>query len=111
MVVIGDAEFLSDFVARALGTDEGGFFAENLAYVQNLIDWATLDNDMIEIRSRAATVRRLPALEDRERASIELANYLAAVAMLAAVALWSVWRRKNAPPLIAGTNEAGRTER
>ena len=111
MIVIGNAEFLSDFVARALGTDEGGFFSENLAYVQNLIDWATLDNDMIEIRSRAATVRRLPALEDRERASIELANYLTAAAILIAVAVWSVWRRRNAPPLIATDGEAGRAGR
>jgi ABC-2 type transport system permease protein len=109
MIVVGNAEFLSDMVARVLGTDEGGFFAENLAFIQNAIDWALLDNDLISIRSRAATVRRLPTLEDTTRASIEVSNYLVAAAALAALALWSVWRRRVAP-LPGSTEDAERRD-
>jgi ABC-2 type transport system permease protein len=100
VVVIGDAEFLSDFVARALGTQEGGFFAENLAFMQNLIDWTNLDNDMLGIRSRGAAARRLEPVERGTEVTIEAVNYAIPVALLLALAAYSVVRRRGATPLV-----------
>ena len=61
LVVVGNSAFLSDLVARSLGQIEGGFFVENLRFVENLIDWVSLDSDMMKIRSRGLVSRRLNA--------------------------------------------------
>ncbi len=101
LAVIGNAEFLSDFVARALGVQEGGFFGENLAFVQNLLDWATLDSDMLEIRSRGATARRLEHLEPATEASVEAANYAFPLLVLFGLGTHRLWRRRRAIPAVS----------
>jgi ABC-2 type transport system permease protein len=99
LVVVGNAEFLSDFVARALGNLDGGFFLENLRFMENLIDWATQDNDMIAIRSRGVANRRLARTEKPQQVSIEVVNYLIPAALLLALAAWRYWSRRNAVPM------------
>jgi len=116
LVVIGDAEFLSDFVARALGTQEGGFFAENLAFMQNLIDWTNLDNDLIGIRSRGTTVRRLARVDRGTEVTIEAVNYVVPLILLLSLAGYRIWKRRSARPVVgAPPSEAaassGRVER
>jgi ABC-2 type transport system permease protein len=101
LVVIGDAEFLSDFVARALGTTEGGFFDENLAFMQNLIDWINLDSDLIGIRSRSTGARRLDRVERGTEVTIEAVNYAAPAVFLVALGAWLFWRRRSAVPVIS----------
>ena len=59
LVVIGDSAFLSDFVARMIGQVDGNFFVENLRFIENVIDWTTLDSDMMAIRARGLASRRL----------------------------------------------------
>ncbi len=105
LVVVSDADFLSDFVARALGRDEGGFFAENLAFTQNLIDWANLDSDLIGIRSRSAGPRRLERVERSTEIGIETANYVVPIVLLLAFGAWRAWRRRNAVPLVGPAHE------
>jgi len=100
LVVIANAEFLSDFVARALGTQDGGFFGENLAFVQNLIDWTNLDNDMLGIRSKGAAARRIEPVERGTEVTIEAVNYALPVALLLALAAYSVVRRRGAVPIV-----------
>jgi ABC-2 type transport system permease protein len=107
LAVIGDAEFLSDFVARAIGQGDGGFFAENLAFMQNLIDWINLDNDMIGIRSRGAGVRRLARLDRRKEISIEAASYLLPAFLLLAFAALRLRRRRRVVPLVTTATADG----
>jgi len=106
LVVVGSAEFLSDFVATMLGTLEGGFFDENLVFVQNLIDWVNLDNDMLTIRSRGAGVRRLAQVATGTEKTIELLSYVAVLAALVSLAVYRTWRRRTSLPLVA--RRAGR---
>jgi len=100
LVVIANAEFLSDFVARALGTQDGGFFGENLAFMQNLIDWTNLDNDMLGIRSKGAAARRIEPVERGTEVTVEAMNYAIPVALLLALAAYSVVRRRGAVPVV-----------
>jgi ABC-2 type transport system permease protein len=93
IAVIGNAEFLSDFVAQALGRQESGFFLQNLTYVQNLIDWINLDSDLLEIRARSTAPRRLVPLERGSEVTIEIVNYLFPIAVLALIGGIVVWRR------------------
>lgn len=99
LIVIGDAEFLSDFVARALATVDGGFFIENLRFAQNLIDWAGLDNDMLGIRARGLVSRRLERVGKGEEVFIETVNYVVPAFLLAALGVYLHWRRRHTPPL------------
>ena len=100
LAVVGDAAFLSDFVAQALGTGESGYFAENLAFTQNLIDWMNLDSDLIGIRSRAAGVRRLPQVEKRDELLIEFVAYLVPLGALLTVGSFRLWRRRSSRPIV-----------
>ena len=110
LVVIGNEAFVSDLVAQALGTGDSGFFAENLAFMQNLIDWANLDDDLIGIRSRVAGSRRLVAVERDREMLLESANYLLPLAALLGLGSWRLWRRRHVAPLVA-TRATGRTNR
>ena len=94
MVVIGNAEFLSDFVGRMLGPVDGSFFEQNLAWMQNLIDWMTLDNELLGIRARGGEVRRLERLQPDAEFRIELANYAAVLCVLLAAGGLFVWQRR-----------------
>lgn len=108
LVVVGNAEFLSDFVARSLGQTDSGFFVENLRFAQNVIDWTTLDNDMIGIRSRGGAVRRLVDLEPSTRVGIEAVNYVLPVGLVVALAAWVAVRRRRTVPLV--TPASGRED-
>jgi ABC-2 type transport system permease protein len=99
LIVIGNAEFLSDFVARALATVDGGFFIENLRFAQNLIDWAGLDNDMLGIRARGLVSRRLERVGKGEEVFIETVNYVVPAVLLAALGVYLRWRRRQTLPL------------
>lgn len=100
LLVVGNAEFLSDFVARVLGRTEGGFFAENLRFLENAIDWMTLDSDMIGIRSRAAVVRRLVQVGRGTEITLETINYLLPTLLLLSFATMRFLRRRNVAPLV-----------
>ena len=99
LVVVGNSAFLSDFVARSLGQADGGFFVENLRFVENLIDWVSLDNDMMEIRSRGLVSRRLAAVDKSTEMTIEVINYVVPVVALVGLGLGLHYRRRNTVPL------------
>jgi ABC-2 type transport system permease protein len=100
LLVVGDTEFLSDFVARALGDTEAGFFTQNLRFLENAIDWMTLDSDMIAIRSRGASGRRLAQTDRGTQVAVEALNYVVPALLLLAFAVYRFWRRGRIEPLV-----------
>jgi ABC-2 type transport system permease protein len=100
LAVVGDAEFVSDLVARVLGRQLGGAFTDNLGFVQNLLDWMNLDNDLIAIRARTATARRIGRLAKPTEVMLESINYLVPLAALAALGLARYARRRRMTPIV-----------
>jgi hypothetical protein len=82
-------------LSRQLGSDEA---ANNVRFVQNLVDWATADVDLLAIRSRGAETRTLTVPEDR-RERWEWINYAIAVLALGAVIGASALRRRAVVPM------------
>ena len=99
LIVVGNAEFLSDFVARTLASVDGGFFVENLRFAQNLIDWAGLDNDMLGIRSRGMVSRRLERVGRGQEVFIETVNYVVPALLLVTLGAFLRWRRRQTPSI------------
>jgi ABC-2 type transport system permease protein len=109
LAVVGDAEFVSDLVARVLGRQLGGAFVENLGFVQNLLDWMNLDNDLIAIRARTATARRIERLAKPSQVLLESINYLVPLAALAVLGLARYARRRRMVPIVRTPAAGART--
>jgi ABC-type uncharacterized transport system involved in gliding motility auxiliary subunit len=108
LVVVGDAEFVSDLVAGALGRQSGDLYTSNLGFVQNVVDWMNLDDDLISIRARASAARPIRRMSRRAEVTLELANYVLPLALLLALGLGRYWRRRRVAPLV-GAAPAART--
>jgi ABC-2 type transport system permease protein len=100
LVVVGDAEFVSDLVAGALGRQSGGLYLQNLGFVQNLVDWMNLDDDLVAIRTRASAARPIRRLPRGAQITIEVANYVIPLLVLAGFGLTRYGRRRRARPLV-----------
>ncbi|MBN1890562.1 MAG: Gldg family protein [Thermoflexales bacterium] len=99
LVVIGSVEFVDDIVmdiSRSLSQDRYLF---NLQFLQNAVDWAVEDEDLLSIRSRGTYARLLKPMEEDEQRMWEFGNY--AVALLAIIAIGVVWnvRQRNEAPM------------
>ena len=99
LVVIGDSAFLSDFVARTIGQVDGNFFVENLRFIENVIDWTTLDNDMMAIRARGLASRRLDRISPKAQIGIEATCYIVTLLLLGALAMNMRRRRDQVVPI------------
>lgn len=92
LVVIGSSAFVSDDVlqlAQQLGSLAG---QNNLQLVQNAVDWAVSDTELLAIRARSSAVRALTVPEDAHT-RWELFNYGLALAGLGAV-IGLAWLRR-----------------
>jgi ABC-2 type transport system permease protein len=96
LVLVGNAEFLSDFVATIISQVDPNLFVENLRFIENVIDWITLDNDMMGIRSRGMVSRRLDREDVKSEVAIEAVNYLLPALGLLAIGLVVRTRRRQA---------------
>jgi ABC-2 type transport system permease protein len=99
LVVIGSVEFVDDIVmeiSRSLFQDRYLF---NLQFLQNAVDWAVEDEDLLSIRSRGSYARMLKPMEEEEQRMWEFGNY--AVALLAIIAIGVVWnvRQRSETPM------------
>ncbi|MGA1864492.1 MAG: GldG family protein [bacterium] len=66
IVVVGDSRFIQD--------DFLGRFPENAAFFLNMVDWLTMGDALIGIRTREKTERPLPELSDEKKALIRYIN-------------------------------------
>jgi hypothetical protein len=97
LVVIGDAELFSERTASMTARTQAEFEG-NLVFAQNLVDWAVLDNDMIQIRSRGATARPLD-LERYPPGWVEGLAYAVPCALVLLIGMVRFVRRRNRKPV------------
>jgi ABC-2 type transport system permease protein len=98
LVVFGSSAFVSDDIlglSQQLGAD---IAAANVQLVQNAVDWALVDTDLLAIRTRASAARALTVPED-ERGTWEWINYGIAFLGLGLVVLATWLRRRAVRPI------------
>jgi ABC-2 type transport system permease protein len=104
LVVIGSNEFIDDPVLQLSQSISGDRYLYNLQLVQNAVDWAVEDADLLSIRSRGTYARLLNPLTSGKQSLWEGLNYgLALIALIAIGGVWTLQRRSEKPmPLVEG---------
>lgn len=87
LAVVGSAELASDLLVQLAQSPGGEVHRGNLLLVQNLVDWAVEDTDLLDIRSAGAYARTLSPLSDETRGVLELTQYALALLLLGGVVL------------------------
>lgn len=108
LAVVGSADFVRDPVlnlSRQTGSDR---FTGNLQLVQNLLDWAVEDVDLLSIRSRGAYARTLRPLEAGAQSTWEGGNYLFVALALGAIVALTLVRRRTLKPMALPGGPVGR---
>ena len=86
IIVVGNSKFATDsFVNR---------YADNLTLLQNLVDFVSLDSDLISIRSKAITDRPLATLSDTHKNSLKYFNIFGITALVLVFGLVRYYLRK-----------------
>lgn len=85
LIVIGSAAFLADQTVRMIGSVDGTLYTNSVDLMANVSDWAVEDESLLGIRSRGRFNRTLPQMPQEKQQILEYANYLLAIAGLAAV--------------------------
>lgn len=70
ILVVGDADFVSDGVAQS----QGQAYVEGVVFVLNAVDWFTLDSALIDIRSRGFVDRSLREVSDATKGWVKGIN-------------------------------------
>ncbi len=99
LVVVGSAEFLDDTILNISSSVSQDRYLFNLQLLQNMVDWAVEDEDLLSIRSRGTYARLLRPMEKGEQSFWEGLNY--ALALLAVIGIGVVWnvRQRNEEPM------------
>lgn len=87
MVVLGDGDFVV----------EGGqlpSIPDNVNFLVNSIDWLTDDTGLIELRTRGVASRPIEQLEEGERTTIKLVNFLLPILVLILFGVVRTQRRR-----------------
>ncbi len=99
LIVVGSGEFLNDTVFQLASNFSRDSTLDSLQFVQNTVDWATEDTDLLAIRSRGSTVRVLDSLTDQQETRWEVLNYaVALIGLLAVAGVWQ-WRKRAEQPM------------
>jgi ABC-2 type transport system permease protein len=98
LVVIGSSEFVDDLVLQLSSNLSAERFLFNLQLLQNAVDWAAEDLDLLGLASGGIYTRLLQPLDEGEQTFWEAANYAAALAVLVVIGLvWNLRRRGERP--------------
>jgi len=99
LVVIGSAEFLNDIIFDLSARVSGDRFLNSLKFIQNAVDWAVEDEELLSIRARGASANILKPMTQQQQSVWEGANYV--VALLGLIAIGVIWqaRRRNEQPM------------
>ncbi|MDA8165219.1 MAG: Gldg family protein [Desulfobacteraceae bacterium] len=99
LVVVGSAEFLNDAVigiSQSVGKER---YLNSLAFLQNIVDWAMEDEDLLTIRSRSSQARLLAPMSRQAETFWEWLNYGLALLGLALVSFAGIRRQRREKPL------------
>jgi len=108
LVVIGSNEFVDDPVLQLAQGVSGERYLYNLQLVQNAVDWAVEDEDLLTIRSRGTYARLLNPVTPGKESLWEGLNYgLALLALIGIGVVWTLRRRSEQPmALVEGEDRA-----
>ncbi|HSJ52809.1 MAG TPA: Gldg family protein, partial [Anaerolineae bacterium] len=109
LVVLGSVEFIDDAVLQLSQSLSADRYLQNLQLVQNAVDWAAEDEDLLAIRSRGTYARLLKEMDPGQESVWEVANYALVIVSLIVVGAVSYTRRRNEEPmeLVDEENAAG----
>jgi len=111
LVVIGSAEFLDDTLLQLSQQISQDRYLNNLRLMQNAVDWAVEDEDLLAIRSRGTYVRLLNPLSGEQQRFWEGLNYgVALVGLIVIGVVWNTWRRNEEPILSPNGDTQGGAE-
>jgi len=99
LVVIGSAGFIDDFALELSARLTQDYYLNNLQFIQNAVDWAVEDEDLLGIRSRGTTTRILNPLTDQQRTSREITTIVVEMVLLVMVFVYWQMRKRNEQPL------------
>jgi hypothetical protein len=88
LIVFASNDFVSDQIMQLAASASGSESLGGLQLMSNTIDWAVEEQGLLSIRSRGHFNRSLPPMAEDEQMLWEGANYLSAVLLVAALALW-----------------------
>ena len=98
LIVFGSSEFLDDVILELSRTISADRYLFNLQFMENAVDWALEDDDLLGLRARGTYTRLLQPLDDNEQTVWEAANYAVALAALILIGLvWNVRQRGEEP--------------
>ena len=99
LVVIGSAEFLNDIVFDLSANLTRDRYLNSLQFMQNAVDWAVEDLDLLTIRSRGTSARVLIPLAESQQSFWEYLNYgLALLGLIGIAVIWRM-RQQNEEPM------------
>ncbi|HWO23583.1 MAG TPA: Gldg family protein [Kofleriaceae bacterium] len=99
IVVFGSSSFASDDVLRLAQQLHWELVVSNLQLVQNAVDWALADTDLLAIRGRTTAARAITVDPDA-RSGWQTKNIIIAFIALAAVVGLAWFRRRAVRPLV-----------
>ena len=106
LAVIGSGEFVNDLILQLSSSLVGQQVLNNVQYVQNTVDWAVEDTDLLGLRTCGTFTRLLDPLDDAGRQRWEWITYAFVVAGLLLIGgLAYTWRRSEKPMSLAPRNE------
>ena len=98
LVVFGSGEFLNDTIMSLSASLHGDRYVNSLLVLQNAVDWAVEDLDLLGIRSEGAVTRLLLPIDDAAERAWEVINYVVVALLLGAVGVvWWMRRRGERP--------------
>ena len=98
LVVFGSGEFLNDTIMSLSASLHGERYLGSLQLLQNAVDWAVEDLDLLGIRAEGAVTRLLLPIDEAAERAWEVINYVVAALLLGAVGgVWWLRRRGERP--------------
>jgi ABC-2 type transport system permease protein len=96
VMVVGSASIVSDlFLSETSGLGQASYLSQ--ALLLNAVDWFTLGDALIRIRTRGIENTRIEEIADSKKALVRWSNVLGMPALLLVVwAVRAVWRRRGA---------------
>ncbi|HKE18607.1 MAG TPA: Gldg family protein [Kofleriaceae bacterium] len=98
VIVVGSSSFVTDELLELSQRAGADYVQNNLELVQNMVDWAVADTDLLSIRSRG-THTRLLEVAPESRGKWESINYGIVILGLGIVVAMSMLRRRTLVPI------------